>query len=60
LPNTLYMLIVKKLKEAIKANREGININDIDTGREWLKLSVLQMGAGHTIHSLFGFIITVY
>lgn len=37
------MLIVKKLKEAVKVNREGININDIETGREWLKLSVYFM-----------------
>jgi hypothetical protein len=33
-------LAFKGLKEAIKTNREGINVTDIDTGREWLKLSV--------------------
>ena len=43
LPNKLYMLIVTKLKVAIKADREGINLNDIDTGRERLKVSVFFM-----------------
>ena len=43
LPNTLYMLIVTNFKVAIKADREVINLNDIDTGREWLKVSVYFM-----------------
>lgn len=40
LSNTLYTLIVKKLKAAVKAEREDINMNGIDAGKEWLKLSL--------------------
>jgi hypothetical protein len=34
------MLIVKKLKEAIKVGREDINTNGIEAGKEWSKLSL--------------------
>jgi hypothetical protein len=34
------MLIVKKLKEAIQVDREDVNTNGIDAGKEWLKLSL--------------------